>query len=806
VLPGVLATGATRGELRLETAASARGGEVAFGARLPLGLILVAVAAYLFRPAIAEAEPGPTGGDEIAPPVALSTLTADYPAGGRGDARVVLELVVRRDGSVGEVRLLDGAEPFAQSARVAARDFHFSPALRRGRPVAARIRVEVQFRRPPEVPAAPPPRLAPAPPTADAPGSERAAPAFQQVLVQGARLEPTAVTLGKAEIHQLPGALGDPFRSIEALPGVTPIVSGAPYFYVRGAPPGNVGYYFDGIRVPLLYHFGLGPGVIHPALIDRVDLYPGAYPARYGRFAGAIVAAESTPLRRELHGEASIRLFDVGLMLEAPFAERRGGASVAGRYSYTAALLSLLSPKTPVEYWDYQVRVEYELSERSRLTLFSFGAYDYLGQEQDDGHVDTQFATEFHRFDLRFDHRASADTEFKLATTLGLDRTRADGDYDDTLSAADRLVGLRGEVRHRASSTMLVRGGFDATLDSYDVRVRGASEEDLAPALSDRNDLALGVYADVVIQASRTLTVTPGIRSDLFTSGGAAAVAVEPRISATFVLSDQMRLVHAFGLANQQPGFIAPLPGFRIAGLRGGLQTAVQSSAALQLDLPFHIKSSLTLFQNAYFNLADPLTIAKSTQSEDVGAGAGAGSESPSTPQGDPRTQAEPSFLETRALGRSVGVELYLRRRLSERLGGFVAYTLSSSTRSFDDVHAFSGWDRSHVLSSALSYDLGRRYRVGGRFTFYTGIPATVSDTRLLDRFPRTDAYYRLDLRFEKRWLLGADGASCALFFEMLNATLNKEAVQRECDESGHCQLEKIGPVVLPSLGFEAAF
>src|SRR5437868_12442347 len=49
--------------------------------------------------------------------------------------------------------------------------------------------------------------------------------------------------------RQLPGALGDPFRAIEISTGVTPIVSGLPYFYVRGAPPGNVGYYFDGVRV-----------------------------------------------------------------------------------------------------------------------------------------------------------------------------------------------------------------------------------------------------------------------------------------------------------------------------------------------------------------------------------------------------------------------------------------------------------------------------------------------------------------------------------------------------------------------------
>jgi hypothetical protein len=41
-----------------------------------------------------------------------------------------------------------------------------------------------------------------------------------------------------------------------------------PFFFVRGAPPGNVGYFLDGVGIPLLYHAFLGPQVIHPALIS----------------------------------------------------------------------------------------------------------------------------------------------------------------------------------------------------------------------------------------------------------------------------------------------------------------------------------------------------------------------------------------------------------------------------------------------------------------------------------------------------------------------------------------------------------
>src|SRR5690349_4740574 len=114
-------------------------------------------------------------------------------------------------------------------------------------------------------------------------------PETTEVTVVGQRPEPSrSATLSRQEVRQIPGAFGDPFRAVEALPGVTPIVSGLPFFFVRGAPPGNVGYFLDGVRVPYLFHAAAGPSVVHPGIVDRVDLHAGGYPARYGRYAGAV--------------------------------------------------------------------------------------------------------------------------------------------------------------------------------------------------------------------------------------------------------------------------------------------------------------------------------------------------------------------------------------------------------------------------------------------------------------------------------------------------------------------------------------
>src|SRR5436190_3347130 len=74
-----------------------------------------------------------------------------------------------------------------------------------------------------------------------------------EVTVRGRKTdEPTAPkqSIEGREVRIIPGAFGDAFRSLDALPGVTPIVSGLPYFFVRGAPPGNTGFFIDNVRVP----------------------------------------------------------------------------------------------------------------------------------------------------------------------------------------------------------------------------------------------------------------------------------------------------------------------------------------------------------------------------------------------------------------------------------------------------------------------------------------------------------------------------------------------------------------------------
>jgi len=779
---------------------------------------------------------------ETTPPTAVDAGHVVYPPGAHGDATVIVDVVVEKDGRVGDVSVVDGEEPFVSAALAAAHAWSFTPARRGDLRVAARVRMRVDFH-PPAAPAAPAPSAPRAPSTtappatAPAPGTGGEPPP-SEVLVLGVRKEVGETQLGGAEVRQMPGAFGDAFRAIEALPGVTPIISGLPFFFVRGAPPGNVGYFLDGVPVPLLYHLALGPSVVHPGLIDQVDFFPGGYPARYGRFAGGILDGETLPPATHTHWEGNIRLFDAGALAEAPLLDDRMTVLVAGRYSYTAALVQLFAPNTRVSYWDYQARVMYRLTPKDRISVFLFGSFDEIDNRDQQNTYDQAgditgqtvgpfypvFKTEFHRADLRYDHDTPRG-HLRVAATLGVEDSIAGSSATQQTGVGATSVRLRAEGDERLRPDLKLRYGADVLFYHYSLDTGGGSGSDLQGLYPERNDVMIGAYGDVIWRASRRVEVIPGLRTDVFTSrlapgavsqgvsgvptSGTATLAPEPRVATRVEATPKVTWVSTFGVAHQPPSLLVPIPGLTLGSLATGLQTSLQASQGAEIELPLDFRLTSTLFLHDYLGLNDATATC-------LGNGT-------SVPN------ASNDCLAQQVRGRAYGVELLARRDLTKRISGWVSYTLSRSTRETHGItQTASGtvtssntlqeipaeFDRTHVLNVVGAVDLGRGWRAGARVFLYTGRPysPTVQGIAVPPfNSERLPTFYRLDVRLEKRWRAFGNGY-VAFVIEGMNVTLTKEAIAAQCNNDGTlyplkydtCTPEYIGPVTVPSIGVEA--
>ncbi len=678
----------------------------------------------------------------------------------------------------------------------------------------------------------------------------------------------SSTRLREEEIHELPGSGGDPFAVVRSLPGASQVAGFLPYVVVRGAAPGNTGYYLDGIRVPLLFHVAAGPSVIHPYFIDEVDFYPSGVPVRLGRFASGIIEGRTRPAERDrVRGEVDLRLTDTGALLEIPFdrprdraceadadpelrpgkarakcrGPGRGALTLAGRYSYTGLVLSAIPAlNVKLRYWDYQARLDHDLGPRARYTALVFGSYDELGQRQaitdevqEDGTIirrvdndpDPFVRLEFHRINQHVRQRFGLGRELgpgqiDYRVGLGLDRSGV-----SALRVDEWRVSPRIDVRLPVSPTLELGLGWDQDIQIFrlprglDPSTIGTSPEQLGLLLSERLVSVTGLYLDLAWKKG-VVEVRPGVRADLWLQVGtspylpqarstSAAFGVDPRLLVRERVAERWALRQSLGVYHQPPDSPLPIPGLESFGLERGLQRNVQATFGWE----WTIADIATLTQDVYLGRLSNM------QDYELSEGFSGQSNANSTVELD-------DFL-VQVSGWSYGLETMLRLLPGGRAWGWLAYTLSRSTREFPlGGSAPASWDQRHILNLVLGWNVSPKWRLGGRLHFNSGRPYTTQrrdENGELESFieaardHRNDArlppFLQLDARVERIFILR--DFRLHLYLDLTNATLAREVLRCDSAVAGEddtvqvvdgCVNPQALRYVLPSLGLRATF
>jgi hypothetical protein len=577
-------------------------------------------------------------------------------------------------------------------------------------------------------------------------------------------------TIRAESMRDIPGTFGEPFQAIASLPGVLPVASGVPYFYVRGAPPANTGYFFDGIPVPMLFHIGPGPSVVPPALLQSMEFFPGTAPARFGRFAGGIISGEMTAPAEVARGEATVRWFDASAFVETPL-DAASTVLVAGRYGYPNLLLSIFAPDLSLSYGDYTLRLTRKLGPADAISVFALGSYD---KEQGLVPIDTLF----HRLDSRYDHTWIGGS-FRLAATLGYDRTTAPLLMGSSETVAETSARLRFELKQRVGPTLRLNVGAD---------VNASLDRSGASALYAQQ--VAGASADATYRPTDRVELVVGLRMDAYRSSSAITTSVDPRIALRVRVTRALTSVTTLGIAHQPPTHLLPTPGLSLDP-SGGLQTVYQYAQGAEVRLPWALGATVTGFYIAAHDVNDFVS--------------------------DCGTFSTGCSLVARVDGSSYGLELNVQRAFARSFTGWLSYTLSRAERHIGATPFLSPFDRTHVLAAVLRYDLGAGIDVGVRATYNTGrpdipsfsqngisVPVTFESAAFVPQH-RLPAFYRIDLRAQKRWSFGRRWL--AVVVEFFDATLNPEAVDFVCSlAQGVCTAQKVGPIALPSIGLDAGF
>lgn len=645
-----------------------------------------------------------------------------------------------------------------------------------------------------------------------------------ETVVKGARekKEVTRRTLQREELEKVPGSMGDPVRVIQNLPGVAraPLLSGA--LIVRGASPNDTGSYFDGVEVPLLYHFLGGPSVVNSEFIDRIDFYPGGFGPKYGRAIGGVVDITTrSPSNEKISGSAKIDLIDSGVYLSAPIVEGLT-VSVAARRSYLDTILPVVLPfftdaavLVAPRYYDYQARVDWrpQNAKRHKLRLFVFGSDDKLqvvasGVLPGGASFDVNNRITFIRASLQHTYTAddwsleSQPFAGRNGVSLGLGVLQID--------SRDLVGGLRENLEVKLTRDMKLRMGLDIALQTTSVTARfpaipfnyrpfpGESPDRPPQSLTvDIDEYDWGGYVEGELNLPGKLKIFPGARMDLFRLSGVSRGNVEPRL---IIRKDFGQDIHStglkgsIGLYGQSPGAANLNRSFGNPNIQ--LQRAFQSSLGVEHKFTEYINLDVTAFFNRRFNLSLGGPTVNSNSNGNVSQ----------------------TFQNDKGVGRAFGVEVMARHEVSKDFFGWIAYTLSwSQQKAPGQDYRYTTFDQRHILTLVAQYKFGNGFEAGGRFRLVTGTPTTPidditydSDTlafRSISGAPgstRNPLFNQLDLRVDKTFLF--DLWQLGLYVDVQNVYnfQNQEGVIN--DYRFRTKIVIPGIPILPTLGVKGSF
>jgi len=420
------------------------------------------------------------------------------------------------------------------------------------------------------------------------------------------------------------------------------------------------------------------------------------------------------------------------------------------------------------------------------------------------------------------------------------------------VSVKEEMAWLRGD------HTVELGGGVDLLNTSIDWHMR--PDETFLDMLQTRK---IGYVLDFVqtkeserfntyvqdrIRVGERLSVQPGFRIDYYTIINRAYV--QPRLNLSYRLDPITTLRGAWGMYCQSPGYEKLLfdqySFFDLSSASSNLGAEKAMHFVLGLDRwidnrwQLRIESYYKKFSDLIVQSYVPGTLYTTSQVPGGDPHLPSGWTSPAAYIGDSLT----TIPVNRATGQSYGVELLLEKRnaeSSDRLSGWLGYSLASAVRVNGDITIPFRFDQRHTVNLVLDYrasswlDLGIRWKYGSNFPFTqpvgikprivtsteNGVPVKILQTDSkgnvvfdidrggdANRFSgRLPAYHRLDLRATAH--AGYWGLNWDFYLDVINVYNRKNVFAYRFwirDDLTIGRGETTMLPILPTLGFSVRF
>ena len=545
--------------------------------------------------------------------------------------------------------------------------------------------------------------------------------------------------IGLQEIEKSPGANRDVSRIVRAYPGV----SFSPVGYrndliVRGGSPSENRFYMDGIEIPNINHFATqgasgGPvSIVNADLVREITFYTGAFPANRSGALSSVLdfrLRDGNPDKQTF--KATLGASEVSLSGSGHFNDRTTYL-FSVRQSYLQLLFKALGLPFLPNFIDGQFKIKTRLTEHDELTVLALTGIDKMKLNTDEKGEDAEYLLSYlptiHQETFTVGavyrhyagkHTQSVTLSHNYLNNRNLKYRNNDDSSEDNLTLRLRSVEQKTtalfENRTRLGQWTL-KEGAELTNSSY----TNNTDSPFSLYKTSLNIIGWGAFfsSDYSTRDNR-FTLSAGIRVDgnNYNRGMKQLwKQLSPRLSASYKLSEQWILNGSAGLYHQLPPYTA-------LGYKNNdgsyLNKALKYMRAMESSIgaDWHLHDRIMISAEGFFKRYNriPLSLQDNIPLACKGNDYGVVGNEP---------------LASTADGRAYGLETMFRWQVSGRFNLVSSFTLYKSeyrNHSGDD-YIPSAWDNRFILNMSGTYNLPKRWSIGGKVSYIGGAPYTPYD------------------------------------------------------------------------------
>ncbi|MDR0363625.1 MAG: TonB-dependent receptor [Bacteroidales bacterium] len=609
------------------------------------------------------------------------------------------------------------------------------------------------------------------------------------------------IELPMKRIERLPVLFGEPdiLKTIQLLPGIQSGGEGSNSFYVRGGGADQNLILLDDATVYNPSHLFGFFSVFNSDIVNSADILKAGIPAEYGGRMSSVlnITAKEGDLQN-YRADIGVGLISARAKIEGFIQKDKSSFILAGRRTYVDVFLKPFSKGTNFEgvgyyFYDLNGKLSFHLSEKDHVFVGGYYGKDVFNFQQKDDVMGVHMYWNNAFASVRWVHFFKPD--FYLNTSVIFT------DYKFAIDANESVFDMRlfsGVQDWTAKSHLVwqsntlnkVKMGMDYIFHTFTPSSAMANSNEVGFDLGDPQKMYAHDFSTFIQHEWDPLSwlkILYGVRYNYFAQvgpftryqiddiynmnnidstlyGRESIVSdyhtVDPRINMRFQLDRTKSIKTSYTLNHQS------------------VNLAAMSTSTLPMDVWFPSTElvkpqkshqfSLGYFQNfmnntietsveAYYKLMDNL-IEFQTGANVANA-----------------LKTNYDWLFTYGKGNSYGIEFFINKTAG-KFTGWIGYTLSWTTRNFDDIMNgktfYARFDRRHDVSILLSYKLNDQWDFSAVWVFASGNASTIPaafyfmEGRIITEWGDYNAwrmpnYHRLDLSanwnlFEKKHVSGS--------------------------------------------------